>query len=184
MYKKLEMISRYNAADYLANEMHAYHADYLNAFVALGGDVSDLYFYSDYNKDPNIFPIDFYDPKQDDEKPNFGDWKEFCGEWNKRKVIDTILDKFGITQDWYIDYIAGKDVIVRTPGFEHIPVGRTMVYLPEDEEDPEDRSGDYNYTESLASEVADGAISGILSPKSTAREKKISQLILLQLESL
>lgn len=184
MYNKLEMIAKYDAADYLANEMNAQHSDYLNAFVALGGDVSDLYFYSDYNKDPHVFPIDFFDPQQDDEKPSFEDWQDFCEEWNREKVIETILDKFGITEDWWMDRVAGKDVIVRTPGFEHIPVGKTLVYLPEDEDDPEDRSGDYNYTESPASAVADGAIAVILSPKSTVREKKIAQLILLQLESL
>lgn len=180
MYHKLEKLSLYDAGDVLADDRHKSHPDLLNAFVALGGDIDEIYFYSDYNN--AAFPTEFYDPSQDDEKPDFAEWQDFCSEWNRDVIVDKILDKIGVTLDWNLKYKADRKCVVRIPA-QNAVNGMPWVWFVEND-DPEDRSGDYSYEEATAGEIADGAIRVTLSDKSTAREIKIAQDILLGLDRL
>jgi hypothetical protein len=140
----LEVLAEYGSNESLSNDECADHESVMSALGALDDDEYPCC-YIDYYIDMCL--TEFYDPQQDDEKPDYEEWQEYCHGKN-RDLVDAVLDKYGITEGWGIHVPEDTEIIVRKPAFEHC-TGHVRVYPAgrhDEEEAEEDHDNDYTKT--------------------------------------
>lgn len=155
-YDALQLLIEWAAEDKLSHEELTEHFDVMLAFELLGGDPTEVCCYGDYFIE-NMYdlPQEFYDPAQDDEKPEYADWQEYCRETNA-SLIDALLEKFGLLPDSSFTYEGGEEVIVRRPAAEHVH-GKASVYLAT-HHDEGDEDDDHTYEHTTAEAAANDAV--------------------------